>query len=294
MANTMTSADNYEFTMWRRKYRLATLDKLLRKALVAEKVCLVDRSGSKYINSPYGSQPTTTVQTLTGTYTPATFTLTDDTLVVADEFIVGEHIYDFEKVLSKFDLFANRIDEQNNSVATAIDKWVLNELCENGNATYSTPAGGFTTAANVIPIISNLLSKVAGYSNAYNSLYLVVENTDLPGIIQAFGAAGFNTADAWLKNGWIGNQMGVDFYIVRTGTFVDATTTTASGTKTWTNANHRVFGVKGCSTYASPRNITYDEFGRTGYTGREIHTVGYVGFRQWYSKQDLTVDITLA
>ena len=124
MANTMTSATNYEFTMWRRKYRLASLDKLLRKALVAEKVCQVNRTGEKYINSPYGSQPSTVVQTLTGTYTPATFTLTDDTLVVTDEFVVGEHIFDFEKTLSTFDLYANRIDEQNASIATAIDKWV--------------------------------------------------------------------------------------------------------------------------------------------------------------------------
>ena len=294
MANTATSATLYEFTMWRRKYRLASFDKLLRKSLVAEKVCMVDRSGAKYINNPYGSQPTTVVQTLTGTYTPATFTLADDTLQVTDEFIVGEHIYDFEKVLSTFDLYANRIDEQNNSVATAIDKWVLNELCENGNATYTTPGGGFTTAANVIPILSNLLSKVAGYESTYKGLYLVLENTDLPGIIQAFGAAGFNTADSWLRNGWIGNQMGIDFYIVRTGTFADATTSTASGTKTWTNAGHRVFGVKGASMYAAPRNVNYDEFGRTGYTGREIHTVGYIGFRQWVTKQDLTVDITLA
>lgn len=124
-------------------------------------------------------------------------------------------------------------------------------------------------------------------------MYLIVENTDLPGIIQAFGAAGFNTADAWLKNGWIGNQMGIDFYIVRTGTFVDAAQTTVSGTKTWTNSGHRVFGVKGAATYAAPNGISYDEFGRTGYTGREISTVGYCGFKQWVSQQDLTVDITL-
>ena len=293
MANTMTSATNFEFTMWGRKYRLARLDQLLRKALVAEKVCEVNRTDEKWINSPYSSQPTATVQTLTGTYTPATFTITDDTLVVTDEVVVGEHVYGFESALNKFDFISNRIDEQDNAVKTAIDKWCLNELCEGGNATYSTPAGGFTTPSNVIPILSNLLSKVAGYENTYKGLYLVVENTDLPGIVQAFGAAGFNTADSWLRNGWIGNQMGIDFYLVRTGTFVDATTTTASGTKTWTNSDHRVFGVKGAAMYAAPRGVQFSQFKRTGYTGFEISTEAYMGFKQWVSTQDLTVDITL-
>jgi len=280
--------------MWGRKYRLAKLDKLLRKALVAEKICEVNRTDEKYINSPYSSQPTATVQTLTGTYTPATFTITDDVLVVTDEVVVGEHVYGFESALNKFDFIEDRVDEQLNAVKTAIDKWCLNELCEGGNATYTTPAGGFTTAANVIPILSNLLSKVAGYENDYRGLYLVIENTDLPGLVQAFGAAGFNTADNWLKNGFIGSQMGIDFYIVRTGTFVDAAATTASGTKSWTNSGHRVFGVKGAAMYAAPRGVSFSQFKRTGYTGFEISTEGYMGFKQWVSTQDLTVDITLA
>ena len=170
----------------------------------------------------------------------------------------------------------------------------MNELCENGNGTYTTPGGGFGTSGNVPVILSYLLSKVAGYENAFNSLYLVIENTDIPGIIQYFGSAGFNTADAWLKNGWIGNQMGIDFYVVRTGTFVDATTSSASGTKTWTNSGHRVFGVKGASTYAAPKGIKYEEKGVTSKTGKEVVVYGYCGFKQWVSKQDLTIDITLA
>jgi len=290
----MTSATNYELTMWGRKYRLAKLDQLLRKSLVAEKVCLVDRTQGKYINSPYSSQPTAVVNTsFVGTYTPATFTITDDTLVVSDEVVVGEHVFGFESALNKFDFIENRRDEQDNAIRTALDKWVVNELCDHANQTYSTPPGGFTTAANVIPILSNLLSKVAGYEQSYRNCYLIIENTDLPGLIQAFGSAGFQTADSWLKNGYIGSQMGIDFYIVRTGTFVDATTSTASGTKTWTNSGHRVFGVKKAATYAAPRGVQFSQFKRSSYTGFELSTEAYVGFRQWASTQDLTVDITL-
>ena len=294
MANTFTSATLYEFTMFRRKYRLASLDKLLRKALVAEKICTVDRSGSRYINNPYGSQPTTEVKAMDGTYTVNTFTVLEDTLQVTDEFIIGEHIFDFEESLAKFSLWKNRIDEQNNSIATSIDLWVINELCERSNQTYTTPGGGFTTAANIPVIISNCSSKVMGYADSYNGLFLVIENTDVPGFMQSQMVSGFSYADAALNNGFMSSYAGVEIYVVRTGTFVDLTTTGASGSKTWTNSGHRVFGVKNVATYAAPRGIKYEEKGVTGKTGMEIATYGYIGVKFWITKYDLGVDITIA
>lgn len=286
----MNTISTYSYAL---KYRLGKLAKLLRIALVVNAICTVDRSGKKYIESPYGSQPSTVVQTLTGTFSTAAFTITDDELSVTDEFIVGEHIYSHEAALSEFDIFESRTNEQINSVKTAIDKYVLNELCEGGNVKYTTPAGGFQTAANVGIILTNLLGKVTGYDTAFNNNYLVLENTDLAGLMQYFGSAGFNTADAWLKNGWVGNQMGIDFYIVRSGTFVDAAATTASGTKTWTNSNHRVFGIKGMATYAELPNLGGHDIEVAGKTGREIAMWGFCGFKQWVATRDLTVDITL-
>jgi hypothetical protein len=287
MSNTISTKT------YRDKYRSASLDTLLRAALVAEKVCEVDRSNSKTIQNPYGSQPTATVQALAGTYTPATFITTDDTLTVADEVVIGEHVYNFEALLSRFDLFANRQDEINYSIATAIDKWVINCLCEDANGTYSTPSGGFTTAANINVIMSNLASKVAGYADAYKGLFLIIENTDVPGFVQAQATNGYSFADAALKNGFMSSYMGIDIYVVRSGTFADETTSTASGTKTWTNSGHRVFGVKNVTTYAAPRNITWDEKGVTGKTGKEICMDASIGFKAWVTKYDLIIDITL-
>lgn len=274
---------------YRRKYRRASLDKLLRKALVVERICEVDRTALKYIDSPYGSQPTTVVQTIVGTYTPVAFTTIDELLTVNVEFIVSEHILDFEETLTKFDVWANRVDEQNNSVVTQIDKFVLNELCEDANGTYGTPAGGFGTAANINIIISNLVSKVAGYAEMYKGLFLVIENTDIPGFIQAQAASGFSFADAALRNGFMTNHMGVDIYVVRAGTFVEE----SPAGRTWTNANHRVFGVKNVATYAAPRGVRYDEKKVTKKTGKEIVTYGYFGFKAWVVKYDLLIDITL-
>jgi hypothetical protein len=178
----------------------------------------------------------------------------------------------------------------NNSVATAIDKWVLNCLCEDANGAYTTPAGGFTTAANIPVIMSNLLSKVAGYADAYKGLFLIIENTDVPGFVQSGASSGFSFADSVLKNGFMDSYMGVDIYVVRSGTFVDAT----QGTKTWTNSGHRVFGVKKVATYAAPRGLQVEEKGVSGKTGKEVVIYGYVGFKAWATKQDLLVDITIA
>lgn len=275
---------------YRDKYRLANLDTLLRAALVAEAICDVDRTGAKTIQNPYGSQPTTVVQAIAGTYTPANYTTTDDTLTVADEFIVAEQVFDFERTLTNFDLFANRTDEQAYSIATAIDKQVVNALALGGTGAYTTPVGGFTTIANVNVIMGNLISKTVGYADVYKGLFLVVEPTDVVGIIQVQAANGFSYADLILNNGWLTNYLGVDIYVVKAGTFVSATI----GTLTFVNNNCRLFGVKNVTTYAAPQGVMFDEKGVTGKTGKEVVTYGYLGVKVWATKAALIVKITLA
>lgn len=275
---------------YRDKYRLANLDILLRNALIAEKICEVDRSGVKTIQNPYGSQPTTVVQAIAGTYSVAAYTTTDDTLTVADEFIVAEQVFDFETTLTVFDLFANRTDEQAYSVATAIDSFVLNSMALGATGAYTTPTGGFTTPANINAICGNLLSKVAGYADVYKGLFLVVENTDIVGFVQAQATNGFSFADAALNNGFMTGYMGIDIYVARTGTFVTATV----GTKSFTNSGCRLFGVKNVATYAAPQGVKFDEKGVSGKTGKEVVTYGYIGAKVWATKAALLVKITLA
>ena len=273
----------------RDKYRLSKLDHTLRSALVAEAICVVDRTDSYTIQSPYGSTPTAEISTLTGTYTPAAYTITDDALTVNAEVKVGEHIFGFENIITKFDLFSSRIDQHNYSLALKIDQFVLNNLCEDAGESYSTPSGGFTTASNVNTIFANLISKVAGYRDAYQDLFLVVENTDLPGLALAQVSSGFNFSDAALKNGFLTNHMGVDIYVVRSGTFSNDT----QAGITWTNSGHRVFGVKNVATYAAPRGLQFEEKGVSGKTGTEIVTYGLIGFKLWTVNANLVVDITL-
>jgi hypothetical protein len=257
--------------------------------LVAEKICSVDRSDNKYIYNPYGTAPTTTIQSLAGTYSISTYTNTNDTLTVQDEFVSAEHVYDFEQTLSNFDLFASRTEELTASVATAIDSYVLNNLCEDGTGTYDTPSGGFTTAANWNKILANLLSKVMGYTDAYKGLFLVLENSDVTGVIESQMTNGYSFADAALNNGLILKQAGIDIFVTRDSTFTNG----SGGNTSWSNSGHRVFGVKGVATYAAPRGIQYAEKDVTAKTGKEVVVWGYIGFKLWTPKAGLIVDITV-
>jgi hypothetical protein len=284
MANTISSRT------YRDKFLSTRLAYALRKRLVAEAVCKVDTSDSLRIQNPYSSTPTVVVQALSGSYTPADFTTTDDTLTVTDEFIVAEHIRDFESLLTQFDLYASRIDQMTYKVKEVVDRYVINNLCEDGTGTYTTPAGGFT-AANFNTIMGNLIAALSGYETSYaDGLFLIIENTDLPGIITAQATNGFNYADTALRNGFVNNYMGMDIYVVRSGTFADETL----GTKTYTNAGHRVAGVKKVATYAAPRLVKIEEKMVSGKTGMEIAVYGYIGFKLWANNLPLVIDITLA
>ena len=278
----------------RTRWMKSTLEVALRNGLVAEKICQVERSDTYIIKNPYQTAPSTTVQALTGTYSTAAYTITQDDLTVTDEFIVAEHVYNWEQVVSNFDLMSARVEDMTYSVMAAVDKYVLNEILANASGSYTTPVGGFTTAANINVIISNLASKVMGFSEAYKGMFLVIENTDVPGFMQAQMTNGFSYADAALNNGFMTTYGGVEIYVVRTATFEDDATTTDSGTQTWSNAGHRMFGIKGISTYAAPRGVQIDEKMVTGKTGKELAVYGYIGAKLWAPKASLIVDITLA
>lgn len=245
----------------------------------------------KRIQNPYITQQTAAIQAVAGTYSVSAMSTTDDALTVADEVIFGTHVFNFEELTSNFNLMADFYEDLAYSVAFGIDKFVLNNLLDDATGAYTTPAGGFTTAANIAVIMSNLLSKVAGYQNsASDGYFLVIENTDVVGFAQAQVASGWSYADAALNNGFMSQYMGVDIYVVRTGTFV----TDTLGSTSVVGSGHRVFGVKGVATYASPRGLQYEEKGVSGKTGKEIVVSCLVGFKLWTPHAGLVVDITLA
>jgi hypothetical protein len=273
---------------YRAKYFSSNLQSVLRKATVAEAVCNVDRSDDKYIHNPYSNQPTAAIQAVAGTYSVSAWTITDDSLTKTDEAIYGEHVFDFEEKMNHYNIMATRMDEMAYAVAYGIDYFVVNNLCEDGTGTYSTPSGGFTTAANWPVILANLVSKVSGYADSMRGMFLIVENSDLVGVLQSQMATGFNFADMALRNGLVSTQLGVDIYVVRDSTFVSTTI----GSTTVTNSGHRVFGVKGSASYSLGTPV-YEEKGVSGKTGKEIAYGTHFGFKLWAQKASLIVDITV-
>jgi len=282
-------ANSLSVKTFRDKYRSAILDSLLSRALISNAIFEKDTSGAKTIQNPYGSQPTVTTQALTGTYSVATFTTTDDTLTVTDEIVVGEHIFDFEEVLTRFDLFSNRVMEQGMSVAREADKYALNVILDGAGESYSTPAGGFSTATNIKTIFANLIAKVSGYADAYKGYFIALESSDIAGVIEAQLTSGFSYSDSALRNGFMTNYAGVEIYVTRPGTYVDGTI----GTKTVTNAGHRLFGVKKVATFAMPGGYRFEEKGVSGKLGMEVVTAAYIGAKAWATKADLLVDVTI-
>lgn len=271
----------------------------MRTALIGEAICNVDRSNQKYIHSPYISGTTAgTVNTsgLTGTYSVSAWTTVDDYLEVTEEITYAVRILDFEDKLATIDLYQSFVLELGRSIQEKIDIFVVNQLCEQGSGTYSTPSGGFSST-NWPVILSNLLSKVAGYRDPVLSrgYFLVMEQADFVGVLQSQMASGFNFADAALRNGLVANQAGVDLYVVPTGTFKDdaAGASGYSGTQTWTNSGHRVFGIKGLCTMAIPGGIKYRDLEVTGYTGKEVLLWANLGVKVWNKIASFIVDITV-
>jgi hypothetical protein len=281
-----------EATAYRKEWMPNLFQASLRNACVAYKIMDVVNKDIKYIENPYGDAGVITQQAIAGTYNVDTFTVTADTLTVTEEFVWSEHVYDFERLASVADVKGSRMREATGKMATAVDKYALNALLDGGTGTFTTPAGGFTRD-NIIPILGGLATKFAGYNESFASPYLVLESTDVDGLVQAGMTNGFNFADTWLRNGLLGTtQMGgFNIYVVRTGTFVTATL----GTLTATNSGHRLAGIEGVATLAQPGGkTTWMEKEVSGKTGVELAAVCYAGVAVWYQKKTLTVDITLA
>jgi len=288
MANTIGTSTLSE--VWRIKYFKSTLETYLRNALVCEEICTVDRTNGRYIANPYLTQPTAAIAAIAGTYAVSTATTTDETLTVSEQVTYGVHLFEFEETLSRVDLYTSLVDDMSAAVATGVDKYVLNKITDAAGESYTTPTGGFTTPANINKIIGDLTGKVAGYADSQKGMFLVIENTDLTGFIQAGMSSGFNFADSALNNGFGGVFGGVEVFVVRTGTFATATI----GTLTATNSGHRLFGIKNTAVYAAPRGIQYDEKKVTLKTGRELSVWANIGAAVWTPKANLLVDITLA
>ena len=163
-------------------------------------------------------------------------------------------------------------------------------LCASGTGAYDTPVGGFSQA-NALTIAADLAGKLVGFATNYSSKYIVIEPTDLPGVLLAMFSNGFASADRALNNGFLNHWADFDWYVCGASTFVTATL----GTTAYVNSGHRVAGVKGLATLLMPMGeMQWMEKEVTAKTGVELALAAYAVLKVWNQKAALTVDITVA
>lgn len=268
-----------------------TLDLGLRSMTVAEKLFPPDRSGLRYKANPYLTAATAAIAAQAGTYSVSTATTTDEACTVTDQVTYAVHDFEFEETQSRINLGQSYYLDMAAAIAVKVDQFVLNKVLDSAGSSYSAPAGGFTTAGNINTIFANINSKLDGYSDTWRGKFVVLENTDMVGLYVAGATNGFNFADAVLRNGEVGEWMGVKIYVVRSGVFTNATI----GTLTATNLNHRLAGVREVSAYfMQPGGMHYDEKKVTTKTGMEISCWCNIGAQVWTQKANLLIDIDVS
>lgn len=268
-----------------------TLDLGLRSMSISEKLFPADTSGIRYKANPYLTAATAAIAAQDGTYSVSTATTTDQACTVTDQVTYSVHDFEFEETQSRIDLGQSYYLDMAAAVAVKVDQFVLNKVLDGATSSYSAAAGGFTTSSNINTIFANINAKLDGYSDSWKGKFVVLENTDMVGLYVAGASNGFNFADAVLRNGEVGNWMGVNIFVVRTGVFTTATI----GTLTATNLNHRLAGVMEVPAYQlRPGGMQYDEKKVTGKTGMELVTWCNVGAVVWTQKAALLIDIDVS
>lgn len=268
-----------------------TLDLGLRSMTVSDKLFPADRSGVRYKANPYLTAASATVAAQAGTYSVSTATTTDEACTVTDQVTYAVHDFEFEETQSRVNLGQSYYLDMAAAVAVKVDQFVLNKVLDSAGSSYSAPAGGFTAQGNINTIFANINAKLDGYSDTWRGKFVVLENTDMVGLYVAGATNGFNFADAVLRNGEIGNWMGVKIFVVRSGVFTTATI----GTLTATNLNHRLAGVMNVPAYQlQPGGMQYQELKVTGRTGMELATWCNVGAQVWTQKANLLIDIDVS
>ena len=269
-----------------------TLDLGLRSMTVSEKLFAPDRSGVRYKANPYLTAAVATVAAQAGTYSVSTATTTDEACTVTDQVTYAVHDFEFEETQSRVNLGQSYYLDMAAAVAVKVDQFVLNKVLDGATTTtYSAPTSGFTASSNINTIFGNINAKLDGYSDSWRGKFVVLENTDMVGLYVAGATNGFNFADAVLRNGQIGEWMGVKIFVVRSGVFTTATI----GTLTATNLNHRLAGVMTVPAYnLQPGGVQYQELKVTGKTGMEIACWVNVGAQVWTQKAALLIDIDVS
>lgn len=261
---------------WTHEQKASTMQAYLESITVAKAISDF-KSGVKYIHNPFPTPGSiTTNSPMAGTYTAGAFVSTDDDLVVNREAIYSTHIFDFEATFADYDLAMETFKLAAAKLAEDMDTELFTIL-DAGAANTVTVAGGFA-AGTVISSLAEALGHISGFAQMTNGTYVVIDNTQVAAFVEAGAGNGFSYADAVLRNGMMGQLLGFDIYVVRSGQLP---------------ANVALAGIKKASTTGIGGSIKVEEKGVAGKTGKEMTAINYSRSALWNNNQELVVKFNL-
>jgi hypothetical protein len=217
MANTIQDGTT-------KQHWMPKVQRELDKRLVALGICEVYRGPDRVIHNPYNSTPTGSDGAVSSpSYTVEDFTSTDDTLTVNRRADAAEHVDSIEQLQARYDLAMQRAERQSYVVKDKVDQFVLNLPVSLSGVT-DIDDGDFggtdgnpkvTSNTNIDDVANTIIEKV-GLANgaADKGMFWVVSPYEVTDIASFMQNNGFNTADAAIKNGFVGQPFaGLDIFV---------------------------------------------------------------------------------
>ncbi len=188
----------------------------LHKSLVARGIC----SERLAKDLSYGaSVDITRVNSLTANayvdaqgVTPQALSPTKDTLTVNGQDEVTFDVSKKDRVQNKIGAAALYTKEAAYALKNKMDSTILADMATNATTNTITVSGGLTTA-NVLTTLGAMGTKLREQNVDESDWFCVIKPADFQIVVEKLTNAGFNTADAAIKNGSIGEAMNFDFFM---------------------------------------------------------------------------------
>jgi hypothetical protein len=208
MANT--TPDGTAKQHWMPKFQ-----RELRKRLVAMGFCEVYTGPDRIIHNPYGLDPVGSDGAASTTYSITDFTLNDNTMTVNRRATVAEHIDNIEQLQVRYDLAQDRAERHSYVVKDKIDQYVFGLPVAAGSSVQDIDAGYISSgvsngtpitssSSNIIDVGNAIVERLGLINGATDrGIFWCVSPFELTDMSKYSQGAGFDTADAAIKNGFV-------------------------------------------------------------------------------------------
>ena len=215
MANALTA--------YNPEYWAKLSQSLLDKMLVGKEIAKFEDGGilsdGDTFNKPYRSRPYVANYTKGSAVEIQDVTTTNEALDVDQSKIVPVYVDDVDAKQNKYDIANEMIKDNVHLLGREIDYKILSQVT---NATLDIDDGDIggtsgspisVTASNATNVFGTTQAELAAGNVERNQpWYLVLDPNTINIVMQSFVANGFQTADASLRNGFIGEYLGFKVY----------------------------------------------------------------------------------